>query len=65
MLKSDSFIFLLGAGASCDAHIPISSDMMKNVEELVISDEKWRKYRDLYYCIKSGIVNAAGIKGIF
>ena len=33
MLKSDSFIFLLGAGASCDAHIPISSDMMKNVEE--------------------------------
>lgn len=65
MLDADSFIFLLGAGASYDAGIPISSKMITLIESLIIEDEKWKKYRDLYYCVKSGIVNAAGMTGNF
>ncbi|MBP3366163.1 MAG: SIR2 family protein [Treponema sp.] len=65
MLESDSFIFLLGAGASLDANIPISSGMIDRVETLIKSDDTWKKYKDLYYCIKSGIINAAGITGNF
>ena len=65
MLDSDSFIFLLGAGASYDAGIPISSKMITCIEDLILKDEKWGKYRDLYYCIKSGIISAAGMTGNF
>lgn len=63
MLQSDSFIFLLGAGASCDAKIPISSKMIKLVEELITDDDEWKQFKDLYHCIKSGIINGAGITG--
>ncbi|UTC64964.1 SIR2 family protein [Treponema sp. OMZ 788] len=65
MLQSDSFIFLLGAGASYDAKIPVSSKMIECVEELLVNNESWKQYKDLYYCIKSGIINAAGITGNF
>lgn len=65
MLQSDSFIFLLGAGASCDAKIPVSEQMLKRVEKLILEDSAWEKYKDLYYCIKSGIINDAGITGNF
>lgn len=65
MLKSDSNIFLLGAGASFDAKIPISSQMIDNVESLIKTNKDWKDYQDLYYCIKSGIINAAGILGNF
>lgn len=65
MLKYDSFIFLLGAGASYDAHIPISAEMMNDVENLINTNDQWKEYKDLYYCIKSGIISAAGIKGNF
>jgi uncharacterized protein YozE (UPF0346 family) len=65
MLQSDSFIFLLGAGASFDAKIPVSAHMIKLVEKLIIENEDWKPYKDLYYCIKSGIINGAGITGNF
>jgi hypothetical protein len=35
MLSVDEVILLLGAGASYDAGIPISSRMISNVEELL------------------------------
>ena len=65
MLQSDSFIFLLGAGASFDAKIPVSAKMINLVEDLIINDEEWKPYRNLYYCIKSGIISGAGITGNF
>ena len=65
MLQSDSFIFLLGAGASFDAKIPVSAHMINRVEDLIINDKNWQPYKDLYYCIKSGIINGAGITGNF
>jgi len=65
MLQSDSFIFLLGAGASFDANIPVSAKMIDLVEKLIINDDDWKPYKNLYYCIKSGIINGAGITGNF
>lgn len=65
MLRSDTFLFLLGAGASFDAGIPTSFNMISNVEDLILTNHQWKKHKDLYYCIKSGILNGAGITGNF
>lgn len=55
--KRDSILFLLGAGASYDADIPISARMIQSLEEL-ISDEgnrEFAQYHALYYYIRSAI----------
>lgn len=59
-MNNGEIIFLLGAGASYDAKIPVSSQMMKELEKNLESN-KWIKYRNLYYCIKSGIQYGVGI----
>jgi hypothetical protein len=59
-------IFLLGAGASYDAGIPISSQMMHNLEVLVGDNKpenEWAKYKSLYHCLKNGIQYGFGISG--
>lgn len=61
MLNADSVIFLLGAGASKDAGIPISAMMMNNVESLLNDD--WMEYKDLYHCLKSSILHGLGMNG--
>lgn len=61
MLKADSVIFLLGAGASKEAGIPISAMMMNNVESLL--DDDWMEYKDLYHCLKSSILHGLGMNG--
>jgi hypothetical protein len=63
MISADSLIFLLGAGASKEAGIPISTEMMDNVEKLLIADEEWKDYKELYYCLKSSILHGFGING--
>jgi len=63
-MNNGEIIFLLGAGASYDAKIPISSQMIKELENLIENNtdgSKWSKYRKLYYCIKSGIQYGIGI----
>ena len=60
--KENDIIFLLGAGASADAGIPVSSQMVKNIENLLKTSE-WEKYKDLYFLIKSGINYSAGLSG--
>jgi len=59
--KTDDIIFLLGAGASKEADIPISTDMIDNVNDLIKDD--WRQYANLYYLVKSAIQYADGIQG--
>jgi len=61
--RRDEIIFLLGAGASVDAKIPASYQMIEEIEKKVEADEKWKKYRDLYFFIKSAILFSEGIKG--
>jgi hypothetical protein len=61
--KKDEIIFIFGAGISADADIPVSSKMLESVENLVNTDNDWRKYKDLYYLIKSGVGYSYGIQG--
>jgi SIR2-like domain len=64
--KRDAIIFLLGAGASFDADIPVSAVMINRLEELVANDadRDFHKHHDLYYYIKSAINYGNKIKKI-
>ena len=48
----DEIIILLGAGASCDAGIFNSAQMISQIERK-LNDRTWDKYKDLYQYIKS------------
>jgi len=63
-MNNGEVLFLLGAGASCDANIPVSSKMLRELEvylDDVVVENKWREFKNLYYCIKSGIQYGIGI----
>lgn len=64
-IKTDSVIFLLGAGCSVDAQIKSSAQMLDEIESLINNDEDWKPFRDLYYYVKSAILYADGIQGLF
>ncbi|WP_083930351.1 SIR2 family protein [Methylovulum miyakonense] len=61
-MNPESVIFLLGAGASCDAGIPMAIKMSQQTEELL--GEK-PELRDLYYFLKSSIMYQRGLEGNF
>lgn len=62
--KSNDIIFLLGAGCSNDAGIPIANEMIKDIENNLINRE-WGEFKDLYNYVKSSILYAEGIFGSF
>src|SRR3989338_11323296 len=62
--KKDEIIILLGAGASKDAGIPTSVDMIQRIEQL-LEEKDWEQFGDLYNYIKSAIYYADGISGKF
>lgn len=64
-IKGEHILFLLGAGASIDAGIPISNKMVDNIEELIKTHEDWIPYKDLYFYLKSSINYSDGILGKF
>lgn len=64
MSRSNDIILLLGAGASIEAGIPGSQQMIENIEKKLCTPE-WRKFQDLYNLVKSSISYAAGISGQF
>jgi hypothetical protein len=63
MINADAIIFLLGAGASKEAGIPISTMMIDKVEYLLSNDNEWKEYKELYYCLKSSILHGFGLNG--
>jgi hypothetical protein len=63
--RSKDIIFLLGAGASAEAGIPTSGQMVSQIETLLLNDDEWKQSLDLYHHIKSAIHYAAGLKGLF
>lgn len=63
--KENEIIILLGAGASKDADIPTSVDMISKIEELLEANNEWKPYKSLYHYIKSAIYYAEGIGGKF
>ena len=63
--RSEDIVFLLGAGASVDAKIPMSAHMINEIETLLSEDEDWKPFHDLYNHVKSSIHYSAGLKGMF
>jgi hypothetical protein len=63
--RSKDIIFLLGAGASVEAKIPMSGQMISQVEELLSNRSEWQPHRDLYNHVKSAIYFSAGLQGLF
>jgi len=64
-IKGEQIIFLLGAGASVEAKIPVSAQMVSEVEQLILTDDEWKEYKGLYYYLKSSINYSEGIFGKF
>jgi len=56
-------IILLGAGASCDAGILNSEQMISRIEKK-LSDNDWRKFKELYHYIKSVHYQKQIFKGV-
>ncbi len=66
VFKRNEIIMLLGAGASVEAGIPDSDNMVGEIESLVSGDDfKWNRYKELYRYIRSSIFFADGLQGIF
>jgi hypothetical protein len=61
--KQDDIVILLGAGASADAGIPTSAEMILKIEAKLSSDADWQPFRDLYLYIRSSIMFAEGLAG--
>jgi len=64
-LKENNVIFLIGAGCSKEADIPISNEMVKSVEILLSTDPIWKPYIELYHYLRSSIEYSEGIFGNF
>ena len=59
----DEVLVLLGAGASVDAGIPHSAEMVRQIEAALEGD--WKDYKELYNYIRSAIFYADGIRGTY
>lgn len=65
LFKKDEIVFLLGAGASVDAGIPASQQMIGKLQDLLTDDADWQGYASLYNYLKSAIIYGHGLRGIF
>ena len=65
VFKRDEVIMLLGAGASVEAGIPDSNEMVRRVEGLIQTHDGWKRHQGLYNYIRSSIYYADGIDGVF
>src|SRR5581483_5068230 len=63
MSRYRDIIFLLGAGASAEAGIPTSAEMIDRIQTLLAND--WKGFGELYHHVRSAIHYAAGLKGRF
>jgi len=64
VFRRDDIVLFLGAGASVDAGMPDSSEMIERIEHLVTQNADWTGFRDLYRYIRSSIFFADGLEGI-
>jgi hypothetical protein len=58
----DKIIILLGAGASCDAGMKNSYQMISEIE--ILLKKEWEKFRDLYNYVQSSHYHLERIKGV-
>jgi hypothetical protein len=64
-IKENNIIFLLGAGCSKEADIPISNEMVSRIEKKLLEETDWKSYKDLYNYLRSSIDYSEGIFGNF
>jgi len=50
-VRNNSVIFLIGAGCSADANVPMSNTMIEKIENLLSEDSDWKSFFDLYYFV--------------
>jgi len=60
-----SVIFLLGAGCSYDADVPMSNTMISYIEDLLNLNKNWKEFLELYYYVKYTIEYGNKISGNF
>ena len=66
VFERNGIILLLGAGASYEAGIPHSNEMVERIDDLVSNNHPdWSEFRDLYRYIRSSIYYADGLDGKF
>lgn len=63
-MKSENIIFLLGAGASAEAKIPMSAKMVRDIDLLTEKDDNWIPFKELYNFLRSSIIYSKGILGL-
>jgi len=64
-IRENNIIFLIGAGCSKSAGIPVSDEMVQEVEKSLAEDSEWKKYTNLYNYLRSSIEYSEGIFGNF
>lgn len=62
-MREGELIVLLGAGASVDAGIPASHQMITEVEKFLKEDKGWETYRRLYQFVKASLIGADVMQG--
>jgi len=65
ILKKDEVVFLLGAGASVEAGIPASGQMIEKLEKHLREHPDWKEYSKLYNYLKSAIMNGHSLRGVY
>lgn len=65
ILKKDEVVFLLGAGASVEAGIPASAQMIEKLEGLLADHSEWKGYSKLYNYLKSAIIYGQNLRGMY
>lgn len=65
ILKKDEVVFLLGAGASIEAGIPASAQMIEKLETLLRDHAEWKGYSKLYNYLKSAIMYGHSLRGVY
>lgn len=63
--RKDEVLVLLGAGASVEADIPHSGQMIREIEESLKVGSKWADFAELYHYVRSAIFYAEGIRGSY
>lgn len=61
--RKDEIIIILGAGASADAGIPVTTQMAVEIEKLINKDIEWSQFKNLYFLIKNSIEFSYKIQG--
>lgn len=64
-VSENNIVFLLGAGASVDAAIPSSENMVKDLERRIVEEDDWKPLYELYCFLKSSINYSSGLQGNF